>query len=434
MKLRRTFLKSALLILFAASLPVFPDAPPLRVVMDDNYPPFTFRSAEGRLQGILVDQWRLWEEKTGRKVTLTGRPWDMALREMEAADFDVIDTMFRNGTREKRYDFSRPYQKIDVPAFFHHDIAGIAGIQDLRGFVIGVKAGDAVIEVLREAGITDLELFPEYEDIVEAAQEGKIRVFLMDRPPALYFLHRHGIASQYRETLPLYAGEFHRAVAKGNTGLIKTVQDGFDAISAREYADIEKKWRGSPLSDTALFQKIRFSAGIAVAVLLILIVWIVFLRRAAARGLTDKRVSQLLLRDSEDRFKTTVRTMEDLVFALDEEGRIVFCNIDDDKRLFIPRSNFLGKPPEDVLPPQVALLIRKAFEVNRTGRTSEYDYELSDDHKEHWFFVKQSPRFLDGVFKGSVAVIREITERKQAEARITASLQEKETLIRELYH
>ncbi len=36
----------------------------LRVVMDNNYPPYVFYNDAGNLQGILVDQWKLWEEKT----------------------------------------------------------------------------------------------------------------------------------------------------------------------------------------------------------------------------------------------------------------------------------------------------------------------------------------------------------------------------------
>ena len=64
---------------------------PLRVVMDDNYPPFVFRSPDGRLQGILVDQWRLWEKKTGVPVEIRGMEWNRAVREMESGTHDVID-------------------------------------------------------------------------------------------------------------------------------------------------------------------------------------------------------------------------------------------------------------------------------------------------------------------------------------------------------
>ena len=39
----------------------------IRIVMDNVYAPFVFRSDEGTVQGILVDQWHAWERKTGSR-------------------------------------------------------------------------------------------------------------------------------------------------------------------------------------------------------------------------------------------------------------------------------------------------------------------------------------------------------------------------------
>jgi hypothetical protein len=50
----------------------------------------------------------------------------------------VIDTIFRTPAREKLYGFTAPYVDIEVPVFFN---------RELSGFTVGVKAGDACIEV-----------------------------------------------------------------------------------------------------------------------------------------------------------------------------------------------------------------------------------------------------------------------------------------------
>ena len=76
----------------------------LRVVIDNNYPPYSFLDEEGNLQGILIDRWHLWEKKTGIKVEITGLDWASALREMESGHYDVIDTLFKTAAREKIYD------------------------------------------------------------------------------------------------------------------------------------------------------------------------------------------------------------------------------------------------------------------------------------------------------------------------------------------
>ena len=64
----------------------------IRVVMDNNYPPYVFYDEAGNLQGILVDQWKLWEEKTGVRVKLSAMDWSTALDAMKSGKYDVIDT------------------------------------------------------------------------------------------------------------------------------------------------------------------------------------------------------------------------------------------------------------------------------------------------------------------------------------------------------
>jgi two-component system cell cycle sensor histidine kinase/response regulator CckA len=71
----------------------------IKVVMDNNYPPYVFLDGKGNLQGILIDQWRLWEQKTGIRADIYGMDWDEALTRMGAGEFDVIDTIFFNERR-----------------------------------------------------------------------------------------------------------------------------------------------------------------------------------------------------------------------------------------------------------------------------------------------------------------------------------------------
>jgi PAS domain S-box-containing protein len=253
------------------------------VVSDDNYPPYVMREDGGAIRGILVDQWKLWEQKTGIAVRLVAMDWGEAQRYMAEGKADVIDTMFITEERAKLYDFSRPWAKIEVPVFFNRNISGINDAQSLHGFTVGVKEGDAAIDFLKANGIETLELFPSYEAIVRAAADQKIRVFCVDSPPARYFLYKFGLEQEFRSTAPLYTGEFHRAVRKGNTVLLQTIEEGFAKISAGEYASIERKWMGTPvLLPPEVFRPILYSA-IGVGLLaLALFLWIYTLRRQVA--------------------------------------------------------------------------------------------------------------------------------------------------------
>ena len=156
--------------------------------MDDNYPPYVFRDNEGQLGGILVDQWALWEKKTGVKVQLTAKNWADAQLEMQEGKHDVIDTIFQNPTREALYDFSKPYVRLDAVIFFNKNLPGIKDLSSLKGFNVGVKQGGHSTTVLKQAGISGIVEFSSYEAMVLAARDHNLLIFIMEKPPGLYFL------------------------------------------------------------------------------------------------------------------------------------------------------------------------------------------------------------------------------------------------------
>ena len=253
--------------------------------MDNNYPPYIFLDEQGNAQGILVDQWSLWEKRTGVKVELSAIPWEDALSGMEAGKFDVIDTIFYTDERAQIYDFTDAYARIDVPIFFHNNISGIADAGDLRGFRVAVKSGDADAEYLTDAGITDLVYYNSYEEIIQAAERKEETIFVIDQPPGLYFLYKYGLQNQFNYSAPLFSGEFHRAVKKGDPALLDLVASGFASISKSEYQAIDNRWFGIQQNNN--WQKyLPYLLVGALIVLLIILTLIVFNRTL------QKRVSQ----------------------------------------------------------------------------------------------------------------------------------------------
>jgi len=296
-----------------------PLPPSIRVVMDNNYPPFVMQ-AEGGLRGILVDQWRVWEVKTGIKVELTGLDWGEALRRMQAGEFDVIDTAFHTPERAEYLSFSKPYQKIDVPIFFSREITGITDAKSLRGFPVGVKTGDADIDFLRRSGVETLLEFGSYELVLQAARDHKISVFVVDLPPALYFLHKFGLQGEFRHSAPLLVGELHRGVARGNTKLLHIVEDGFARITPTEYKAIEEKWYGAEnFRQRSLHWLMPVAAGFS-GVVLFLFLWNRMLRRTVRQRTAELTASQEL-------FQSIYHSVNDAIFIHDlATGAVVDVN------------------------------------------------------------------------------------------------------------
>ncbi len=320
------------------------DTGSISIVMDDNYPPYVFRNADGELQGILIDQWALWSEKTGVTAHVYGMDWSDALADMENGEYDVIDTAFFNEDREEWLDFSDPYVTIDVPIFHSNDIGGITNAASLVGFTVAVKAGDNCIAILKDAGVTDIVEYPSYEAIIDAAKNGLVSVFVVDEPPALYYLYQKGIANQFSRSETLYSGQFHRAVKQGDEATLRLVADGFSRISEEENQRIDAKWFGRESTWIYLSYFIEYILiGVIIigAVVLFISLWNYKLRAEVRKKTRELEHEKELL-------KITLQSIGDGVVATDVSGTITLLN-PTAQRLTGWEGDALGQPFSEVL-------------------------------------------------------------------------------------
>lgn len=272
--------------------------PPLRVVADENYPPYLYRDADGQLRGIVRDLWALWEERSGRRVQLEGLPWAEAQRRLLAGEADVIDTIFRTPGREPLYEFTSPYAELSGAIFAHRSITGIAAPQDLRGFLVGVQDGDACVEMLRTAGIVNLGVYRSYGEVIEAAAQGQVKLFCMDDRPAAFFLYRHGLHEDFPRLFELYRQGFRRAVRRGEGALLREVEQGFARITAAEAAAIEARWVPAAPAPPLLAPGVQrwILLGLAGTAALAAL-WAVSVRRTIRRRTAELRTAERDLRE-----------------------------------------------------------------------------------------------------------------------------------------
>jgi len=379
----------------------------IRVVMDDNYPPYVFRDDQGRLQGIIVDQWGLWEKKTGIHVEITGMDWGEAQRRMQAGEFDVIDTIFRNEKREGLYDFSKPYAQLDVPLFFHEDISGIRGPDDLKGFLVAVKAGDSAIDILKKHGVTNIAEYPSYEKLIEAARDGKAKVFTVDRPPALYFLNKMGIQNRFRETKPLYHGDFHRAVLKGQSNLLSLVENGFAKISKADYEAIDKRWMGTSLAATPYLRYALYCIGAIAVLALVLMVWLCLVKRAVSQKTHELAMSG-------ERHRSILQTAMSGIWLADTEGRLLevnksYCQMSgysEQELLKMSISDLEANDSVDGITNRIRLIIERG-EAHFESRYRRKDGTVFD--------VEVSVQYQPAYGGLCVGFLQDISERKHAE-------------------
>ncbi|KAB2928102.1 MAG: transporter substrate-binding domain-containing protein [Dechloromonas sp.] len=390
----------------------------LRVVSDDNYPPYLFRDADGRVEGYLVDLWQLWEKKTGVRVELTATVWAEAQAMIQRGDADVIDMIYRTPKREALYEFSAPYSTQRVQIYSHVSISGIGSTATLKGFQIGVQAGDACIDELNRQGITSLQLYRDYAQMIQAAIAEEIKLFCLDEDPASFYLYRQHAQDVFRRSFELYQGEFHRAVRKGDGELLALVEQGMAAISEAEKAALREKWMGQPLRFAPYVR--YFAIGIAALLLAggVLALWVRTLRRLVRQGTQELELRRAQL-------ATLVDTIPDLVWLKDANGVYLACNRRFEQFFGAAETAIVGHTDHDFVPADLADFFRdndrRAMAAG--GPTVNEEWLDFAETGEHLLVetVKTPMWDRNGQLVGVLGVARDITQRRQAEIALRAS-------------
>ncbi len=114
-------------------------------------------------------------------------------------------------------------------------------------------------------------------------------------------------------------------------------------------------------------------------------------------------------------WRDIIFSMADMIFVLDPDKKFLFCHAPEKRNLYSDPEKFIGKSYAEIMPPELNGPFEIAFERNRNGDVAEFEYSLDISDGTFWFQAKLSPIILDDEYKGSVAVVRDITPIKKVE-------------------
>lgn len=159
---------------------------------------------------------------------------------------------------------------------------------------------------------------------------------------------------------------------------------------------------------------------------------------AFARDISQRKRTEEALQASEERFRNLVESTSDWIWEVDQKGVYTYVSPQIRNLLGYAPKEVIGKTPFDLMPTDEAQRISEIFKSIVTDKESIKNLENINRHKDGRLVVLETSGvpFYDshGDLGGYRGIDRDITERKLVEKRLEASLREKETLLRELYH
>ena len=142
-----------------------------------------------------------------------------------------------------------------------------------------------------------------------------------------------------------------------------------------------------------------------------------------SRDISDQKRAERALRQSEKRFRVLVETMNEGLGMQDEHGDWIYVNDRFCEMLGYSRDEMIGQPVTHFLTEADQLTYEEQTAKRRRGEVQSYElmWEKKDGQR---IFTRISPKAISdgrGQFKGSFAIITDITERKQAEEALKES-------------
>ncbi len=84
--------------------------------------PFQYTDESGEPNGIIIDYWKLWSEKTGIVVDFTEATWNETLALVRDREVDAHAGLFFNEERDGFLDYGVALTKTDTNVFFHNSV------------------------------------------------------------------------------------------------------------------------------------------------------------------------------------------------------------------------------------------------------------------------------------------------------------------------
>jgi ABC-type amino acid transport substrate-binding protein len=230
---------------FVSQLP--DDAPVIKVAMTGDIPPFSFQDDYGNMQGTDVDSIRAIGEEQGFKVELYKEDWENLISSVASGERDLaLSGIAYSDERAQNYSLSDSYYRNLGAVMYSDETLNIKSLDDLQGLRVGVLSGTGKEATLQKMEGVELFSAPTSYLSYERLVRGEVDAVVDDLPTLQYTARNY---PEYKVTIVAYQDENAKTaqqvmvMAKDNTELLKTVNEGISKLKANNtFDEIEARW------------------------------------------------------------------------------------------------------------------------------------------------------------------------------------------------
>jgi two-component system sensor histidine kinase EvgS len=216
-----------------------------------DYPPFSFVDINGKPTGFAVELFDASLSKMGCVATYTTGYWAEVKANLKNGRIDALPLVGRTPEREKQFDFTVPYMKINGALIIRKDNQTLTSVNNLTGKEVAVMKNDNAEEFLdRNSFNAKKVVYSTFLDALKALNQGRHDAVIIQKFVAEKLIFENDLKNLKIVNKPIdgFQQDFCFAVQEGdkatlallNEGLAKSFADGtFDLLYAKWFAKME---------------------------------------------------------------------------------------------------------------------------------------------------------------------------------------------------
>ncbi|WP_426809351.1 response regulator [Pseudomonas sp. WOUb67] len=274
------------------------DNPKVRVLVDDQVLPLSYRDSKGQLRGLTLDVLQLITRRTGLEFDVqAGEGAEQMIGQVIQGKAQLIAGLPYSDSLAQRLGFSRAYLSASRVLVSRTGEQAPASLEQLAGRRVALVWGSAMVELLQQR-------YPQVRqrvlrgplDALHAVADGRVDAALLTLDDARPLVARwYPGQLQVSASLALPPAHFALASTRGASELLGIIDSALLSLTPQETTALVRRWRNPMIVPDGVWSrhraKVLFGFGVALCLLIIALLWIRYLRRLQVRLRRAKRAA-----------------------------------------------------------------------------------------------------------------------------------------------
>lgn len=384
----------------------------LRIGVEVNAPPLSYRDDQGRLQGYMPELLRIMNGMDGVKIEIVPDYWKGLTDRFATGQIDALANVVITKHRRETMDFSVEHSYLHAVTYVRPSHAPVRRTEEFAGAVMGLLSGTGAHEMaLDHAGWgARMVVYQNWRELLRAVNRGDCDFALLMRPLAFEQPDEMGLRSDYVDDLLF---KVHMAVHRGDSRTLERLNAALVQVLRNGVADrLYDQWIGPTEPRPLRMVDLRaYYAPIAALVALVAVLF-VWQRRVNRRLERQARA----LRESEEKYRLLVEHTTEGVFVV-QDGVFRFVNSALARWGGLETSQLLGHAFLDFVPLEnrAAVMARHRELLSGEVVINQEDYQIVLPSGEQMWLMISSVRITWEGRPATLSFATDVTAARQAE-------------------